>query len=62
VTVQKTGSAWFNEPDITDMTSPEQRAAALAVATRFADTASLPELIAMLGLVSETHDSGYDRG
>lgn len=40
-----------DDMDVAYETSAEQKRAALAVATRFADTASLPELIAMLGLV-----------
>lgn len=32
------------------LNTPEQRAAALVTVTAFADTATLPELVAMLGL------------
>ena len=50
MTVQQVGGTWFNEPDINEMTTPEQRRAALAVATPYVQFD--PELIAMLGLGS----------
>jgi len=50
MTVQKAGSQWFVEPDITQLTTPEQRAAALQVVARHADVASFGELVAMLEL------------
>jgi len=34
--------------------TPEQREAALNVVRKFADTATLPELVAMLGLAGES--------
>jgi hypothetical protein len=53
MTVQKPGGTWFNEPDIKDMTTPEQRAAALATVASFATVATFGELVAMLGLAGE---------
>lgn len=50
MTVQKPGSQWFVEPDITDITTPEQRAAALRVVAAHSDVASFGELVAMLEL------------
>ena len=53
MTVQKSGSTWFVEPDIRDITTPEQRAAALATVASFADIATFGELVAMLGLAGD---------
>jgi hypothetical protein len=50
MTVQKVGSTWFNEPDITLLTTDEQRRDALNVVASHADVASFGELVAMLGL------------
>jgi hypothetical protein len=50
MTVQKSGSQWFVEPDIKELTTPEQRAAALRVVAAHADIASFGELVAMLEL------------
>jgi len=38
--------------------TPEQKAAALSVVRKFADTATLPELFAMLALAGESRDCG----
>ena len=50
---RKPGAGWFDESDNLPMNTPEQRQAAFEVVKRYSETASLGELVAMLGLSEE---------
>lgn len=52
---RKPGAGWFNEKESAYVNSPEQREAAFEVVKRYSETASLGELVAMLGLTEEAH-------
>ena len=49
---RKPGAGWFDESDNPPMNTPEQRQAAFEVVKRYSETASLAELVAMLGLTA----------